>query len=392
MTEARSEPDTLIFLSHHPRARTGGHFRFDRLARSAAPRGYRSIWVTPPREDDIAPQTSATDVLWLRLPRWVPGKPLRAALAVFRQRRALRRLAGARARVVTFSETTYPAALVAARLLGCPLSVSVRANHPKCHQVRQSFRRNPVNRLYNGLRFWLASRLWRAAFDYADQIIVPSPAAGEDLTRVFRTPPARIITIENDVPRPPDDGQRRQLPERPRRALFIGSRTPLKGLDILSEACRRLPAECPLEQLTIIGVAPKHARARFAGNDRIAIEAWQRRSDIFAVLAEHDLVIIPSRTDQFPNVLLEATACGVPVIGTDRDGIRHALRDPAVLFEPQADDLVACLQRTGTPEGYRHAQSVIREVRERLSFDWEARFLQTLTAPPAPEQPAAQRK
>ena len=64
-----------------------------------------------------------------------------------------------------------------------------------------------------------------------------------------------------------------------------------------------------------------------------------------------DVLVLPSRTrpnwkEQFGRVLVEAMACGVPVIGSDSGEIPHVAGDAGLIFtEGQVDALRACLAK-----------------------------------------------
>lgn len=55
------------------------------------------------------------------------------------------------------------------------------------------------------------------------------------------------------------------------------------------------------------------------------VECWGHRSDMPAVLASATLVVLPSYREGLPKVLLEAAACGRPVVTTDVPGCRDAI-------------------------------------------------------------------
>lgn len=56
------------------------------------------------------------------------------------------------------------------------------------------------------------------------------------------------------------------------------------------------------------------------------VEWWGRRDDMPTVLAQSDIVCLPSYREGLPKVLLEAASCGRPLVATDTAGCREIVR------------------------------------------------------------------
>ena len=112
-----------------------------------------------------------------------------------------------------------------------------------------------------------------------------------------------------------------------------------KGFDLFAEAFRRLVASNPNERIELtvygepdlpeFGVLPESVRVRNAG----LIRTDAAMAD---VLREADVFVAPSRLDNLPNTVMEATSCGVPTvafrIGGMPDMIDH--RETGYLADP----------------------------------------------------------
>jgi glycosyltransferase involved in cell wall biosynthesis len=62
------------------------------------------------------------------------------------------------------------------------------------------------------------------------------------------------------------------------------------------------------------------------------------RDDVNAVLRAADIVVLSSRTEAFPNVVLEAMATGLPVVTTDVGSVREMVEDGrSALIVPAGD-------------------------------------------------------
>lgn len=78
-------------------------------------------------------------------------------------------------------------------------------------------------------------------------------------------------------------------------------------------------------RLLIAGSGPNEEQLRkmINGHENITLLPWQK--DIDAFFSKIDVLVIPSRYEGVPLVMLEALARGIPVIGSDRDGMQEVL-------------------------------------------------------------------
>ena len=115
-------------------------------------------------------------------------------------------------------------------------------------------------------------------------------------------------------------------PRRPIRVVYAGRISGEKGLDVLLEGVRRWRKQRPelpkMLQVEIVGDGP--LRPEFERNVAAAdcseifrFAGQQDRSDLLRSLLDADVCVLPSRTEGFPKVRLDAMLCGVPVLTTD---------------------------------------------------------------------------
>ncbi|MHB1223552.1 MAG: glycosyltransferase, partial [Gemmatimonadaceae bacterium] len=166
-------------------------------------------------------------------------------------------------------------------------------------------------RLYH----WLDRRLLGAA----DRVVVMSRLhAGE-----FARNGARVRVIHNAViPLPtPAAAQILCLPPGIDRSAgiplmgVVGRLSHEKGVDLFLEACRVLAGRGVAFQAVVAGDGPEHdslqARCEAAGlGDRVFFLG--QVTDVESLYQHLDLLVIPSRSEGLPNVLLEALAADVP--------------------------------------------------------------------------------
>lgn len=115
-------------------------------------------------------------------------------------------------------------------------------------------------------------------------------------------------------------GARRDVPV----VAYVGRISREKGLDDLPALSRWLRAQGQPHQLLFVGDGPMRAELEAACPEAI-FTGKVPHDEVPSLLASADLFYFPSRTDTFGNVVLEAQACGVPVIVTDEGGPREAV-------------------------------------------------------------------
>jgi glycosyltransferase involved in cell wall biosynthesis len=108
-------------------------------------------------------------------------------------------------------------------------------------------------------------------------------------------------------------------------ALFVGRLEPQKGLGDLLEAWPLVRAANPRAVLRLVGAGPLEARARATAG--VEVLGARPHDEIPAHMHRASLFVLPSWAEGMPNVVLEALACGRPVVATRVGGIPDALDD-----------------------------------------------------------------
>ncbi|MDB4944782.1 MAG: hypothetical protein JWP97_4316 [Labilithrix sp.] len=260
-------------------------------------------------EAELGSLPGAVRVVWLEAPR--------PELAAFRLLGHLRR--------------TSPSAILSTLVLPNALAVACAALLPRGRRPRVVVRE--ANTLSAALRHRpLTSRLLagvaaRVAYPRADAIVAVSEGARDDLAAFLGLPRSRVRAIANPFPaaevlaraaEPVDDPWLRAPREVPV-VVAAGRLVPKKGFHVLLEAVALLRRTRDV-RLLIMGEGPERADlerrvARLALGDHVRLVG--HLANPFSVLARADLFVLSSLAEGMPNVLLEALACGCPVVATD---------------------------------------------------------------------------
>ena len=144
------------------------------------------------------------------------------------------------------------------------------------------------------------------------------------------------------------------------RALGVGRLVHKKGFDVLVEACAILKQRNFHFETVIVGEHGEHERelrrqiAAHGLRDRVRLLGPLEQSRLYGEYQSADLFCLPCRVldngdrDGLPNVLMEAMACGLPVITTPVSGIPEIIKDGqnGTLVPPDdAEALADAIQR-----------------------------------------------
>jgi glycosyltransferase involved in cell wall biosynthesis len=170
------------------------------------------------------------------------------------------------------------------------------------------------------------------------------------------------------------------------RLICVAAVTPRKGQDVLVEALAEvadLPWTCvcagPLDR------DPTHIRSVRARVGALGLEARIRfpgplaGSDLAALYASADLLVLASRNEPYGMVVTEALARAIPVLGTDVDGVPEALGKapdgaPPGLLVPPGDPapLAAALRLWLSDPALRRRLRAAADRRRSRLRSWQA--------------------
>ena len=255
-------------------------------------------------------------------------------------------------------------------LAHCPVIVTIH----DLSFIRYPDLSRPANRMYRTV-------LTRLSAQRARRLIAVSAHAAAESTRLLRVPRERVDVIYHGVdpvfrPLPVDEvaafRRDRGLPER--FVLFVGTLEPRKNLVRLVEAFARIRDgrvrlvlaggkgwlyDDLFAKVEALGLDEEVVFPGYVMNDELSL--WYNAATVFSY---------PSVYEGFGLPVLEAQACGTPVLTSNTSSLPEAAGDGALMVDPyDVEELAAGLDRLLTDEPLRH------ELRERglahaRQFSW----------------------
>lgn len=147
--------------------------------------------------------------------------------------------------------------------------------------------------------------------------------------------------VDTDLYRPPSGESKEDL--HPFQIGYVGRLVEEKGVDLLLRAVAYLDGEW---RLSILGDGPHRARlmelvGELGLGESVTFESPLPTGKMPVHYQTLDALVLPSRTrahwkEQFGRVLIEAMACGIPVVGSDSGEIPHVIGQAGLLF-PEED-------------------------------------------------------
>lgn len=238
------------------------------------------------------------------------------------------------------------------------------------------------------VRYRLRRPQLRFALRRAARLIAVSGSLKEDAVREG-VAPSRVRVIENGIDpalfAPMDRLEARRslgLPEDGPLLVSVGTLAPRKGFHLVMEAMAGLRPDL---RFAIVGGAGaegamepelRSLAARLGLQDRVIFAGPRGRRELAAWYNAADLFVLASAHEGCPNVVLEALACGTPVVATPVGNVPELIEGVGIVAERQLTALASAISEALSREwdrdavhasiGSRTWEAVGREVMEEI--------------------------
>ncbi len=170
------------------------------------------------------------------------------------------------------------------------------------------------------------------AYFFANKVVALNAVGKIDAVKFLHKPQSNVKVINNGMLMPVEiEAQAWRGGEK--RFLFLGRFDHAKGGDFIIKCCKALKNEYPSFRLSLIGYGLEEANwkqiIRDEGLEDIVSMPGKATGykALFEQLVTAYALLVPSRMDNFPTVIIEAKACMVPAIASNVGGIPEMIED-----------------------------------------------------------------
>jgi glycosyltransferase involved in cell wall biosynthesis len=239
---------------------------------------------------------------------------------------------------------------------------------------------------------WKRAAVKRIAYRFLDVAVTMTNANARYLRERQGVAQARVRVVPNGVARSFGAARERESGHRVAREdqmvlVYLGNILPHKGLRRLIEALARCAGR-DLVRLRVIGEGPDEAACRRAASERgltgsVSFLGRRGARETEELLAAADALALPSTIEGLPYVLLEAMACGLPVVAGRVYGIPEVVEDgvTGVLVDPEnVDEIARAIDRLARDPDLRRAMGQAGRARfeQEFTLERQARRMESL--------------
>lgn len=223
--------------------------------------------------------------------------------------------------------------------------------------------------LFDDLKTRFYALFSKLNYQVFDKIICQTDRMKQAVLKDYETEPSNTVVIHNPVLKTEllkvnaRDIKKIKL-------LIVARFSPEKGLDRMIDVFANLPSHY---ELSMVGVGRLKEDImkkvdEFNLNDRVKF--YGQINNVKEVMIEHDLVVLSSHTEGFPNVLIEALSVGLPIVTFQVSGSKELIVDGFNGFVVPQNDLLGFKEKIiqATSKVWDHVE-IKREVYRKFDLE-----------------------
>ncbi|SER79087.1 Glycosyltransferase Family 4 [Gracilibacillus ureilyticus] len=119
---------------------------------------------------------------------------------------------------------------------------------------------------------------------------------------------------------------------------YAGRLAPEKNIEVMAYLFKNIPEHLQNQiHWIIVGDGPSRQYLEENKSENVSFTGFLPQSEIAPIVSASDLFVFPSESETFGNVVLEALACGTPVVGANAGGVKTIIQEgfTGLLCSPQ---------------------------------------------------------
>lgn len=254
---------------------------------------------------------------------------------------------------------TYPAAILLKRLSGKPLIVHI-------HSTEFDRAGGPGDERIHGIEY--------IGTQYADRVIVVSAYTGSIVSERYRTETEKLRVVHNAFTLEVGGREKERIFREPT-IVFVGRITLQKGPDYFLEVARRVLREEKNVRFIMAGRGDMereilHKAASFGLGTRFLFAGFLTREELEPILRASDIFVMPSISEPFGIVALEAMSCGAVAVIAKQSGVAEAIENAYKIDFWDVDGIVSVI--LDLVRNHEKLRSISRKGVEEVSkLQWE---------------------
>jgi glycosyltransferase involved in cell wall biosynthesis len=222
-------------------------------------------------------------------------------------------------------------------------------------------------------------------------VLTPSESSRQDVIRLLGLDPGRVRMIPYAAPdefRPATEGPDalKEYGIRPPYLLYVGTVEPRKNLPRTLHAFTQIAASVPDVQFVIAGQsgwdhgAAQHAAARPELRSRVLFLGYVREEHLPLLYTHATAFVYPSLYEGFGFPVVEAMACGTPVLTSLSSSMAEIAAGAAMLVDPLDEKSIGASMVALLTDGALRAELRTKGLARVAQYSWERTARETVAA------------
>ncbi len=288
--------------------------------------------------------------------------------------------------IIVFNETSWASSNVLKSFCGAKIVFAYRSDTVEV--IKAFFKYEKINvkdRIFFILQYLITRYREKLIAKKASLIVFQSENDRKHFFERNKDIKAKTTIIPNDVlqPRFKEEYKDKNKSTSCEHFLFVGSYDIRKGLIFFLKALLIVKeAGIPFNATVLVTGKELPLISNFVREHNLGslIKFITNAKEVFPFMINHDILIVPSLFDSFPNVIMEALHVGLPIFASNTSGMPYMLQNEKLLFEVADPDDIAkkLIDCALNDDYYLEIKNLCHAQRKKFEFNWAQKWISAI--------------